>query len=335
MKTLLAACIIVSCLVLPALAYSDDEATNTDTSPANGQATITLSAAAQQLSGIQTTTLTPTGQHAEYTAYGKALNLQPLISLRNRYLLALTTHSSALARYRQAEQNQRRQQELFQRGVSSKRNLQEQQAQWQTEQAQVEASNFQSQAIMDEAVLSWGPTLTHWALSSDPSQLNALVSGKKSLLQITLPANKHLPDNLTLIDIEVSGNRAQAHPAQLISIAAQTEPMAQGESYYFQSDAKLIPGMNVSAWIPEPDGHKTGFIIPKTALLWYLDQAFVYIKTSDNTYSRRAITQYLSVADGYFVSADHLTSGDKVVSLGAQTLLSEQLHGQIPQEDDD
>ena len=269
------------------LLVADDEKHSSEVQNVTGQSVIRLDTETQKLSGIETITLKPVNYHAEFTAYGKAINIQPLVALRNRYLVALTERSSAKAKFKQAEQNLNRQQDLYRNGVSSKRNLQEQQAQWQSYKAQVDATDFQGKAIIDEALLNWGKELAEWALSSNSDKLGAFLSGRKTLLQITLPANKHLTDNIQTIYIDASGNRSKARKAELISVAAQTEAVAQGESYYFQTgDKNIITGMNVTAWIPEQNAKLTGVIIPKSALIWYMGQAFVYLKTAEETFSR-------------------------------------------------
>jgi len=336
MNTLLIACFFALNLFSMTLAVAnDDEKPSSEVQNNTGQLLITLDTETQKLSGIETLTLKPASHHAEFTAYGKAINIQPLLNLRNRYLLALTERSSAKARFKQAEQNINRQQDLYREGVSSKRNLQEQQAQWQSYKAQANATDFQGKAIIDEALLLWGKELTDWAMSSEPDKLAAFLSGRQRLLQITLPTNKHLTDNIQTIYIETSGNRSKAHKAELISVAAQTEPVAQGESYYFQtSDKNIITGMNVTAWIPEQNAKLTGVIIPKSALIWYMDQAFVYLKTAEETFSRRTINHYSATADGYFIP-DAIKPGEQIVTKGAQMLLSEELRGQFPSIEDD
>ena len=334
MNTLLITCFFALNLFSITL-VADDEKRSTEVQNNTGQSVIKLDTEAQKLSGIETITLKPASLHAEFFAYGKAINIEPLLALRNRYLLALTERSSAKARFKQAEQNISRQQDLFRNGVSSKRNLQEQQAQWQSYKAQVDATDYQGKAIIDEALLNWGKELTDNAMSSYSDKLSAFLSGKQTLLQITLPANKHLADTIRTIYIEVSGNRAKAHKAELISVAAQTQSVAQGESYYFQTgDKNIITGMNVTAWIPEQNERIAGVIIPKSALIWYMDQAFVYIKTGEEIFSRRTLDHYSASADGYFIP-DAIKPGEQVVTKGAQMLLSEELRGQIPSEDDD
>lgn len=345
MNALLIACFFMLS-VAPVIADDDDKPV------ANaGQGTIFLAAKAQSISGLQTITLTSISDHPEFTAYGKALNIQPLIELRHRYSVALTERSSATARFRQAEQNIKRQQDLYSDGATSKRNLQVQQAQWQTDKALVDASGFQGKAIIDEARLNWGKKLTEWALSTDSEQLNGFLSGQKTLLQITLPVNKQLANEIQSIYVEASGNRSAATKAELISAAPQTDNTAQGESYFFQTDGRsncsrqscgvhtisgdnpIRTGMRVAAWIPEQSENRSGVIIPKSALVWYMDQAFVYIKTAEEQFNRRTIDQYSATNGGYFVGSG-ISAGEQLVVTGGQMLLSEEFRGQIPNEDD-
>lgn len=314
---------------------ADDEKHPSEVYNYNGQSVIKLDTETQALSGIETITLKPVHYQAEFTANGKAINIQPLLALRNRYLIALTENSSAKARFKQAQQNINRQQDLYRNGVSSKRSLQEQQAQWQSYKAQVDATDFQGKAIIDEALLLWGKELTDRAMSSDSNKLGVFLSGRKRLLHITLPANKHLADDIQTIYIDISGDRNKARKAELVSAAAQTETIAQGESYYFQTDDKnILTGMNVTAWIPERNVHLTGVMIPKSALIWHMGQAFVYLKTSQESFIRRMIDQYSATSEGYFIPAT-INPGEQIVTTGGQMLLSEELRGQIPGEDND
>jgi len=60
--------------------------------------------------------------------------------------------------------------------------------------------------------------------------------------------------------------------------------------------------MRVAAWIPDKGENQAGVVIPKSALVWYMDQAFVYIKTAEEQFSRRSIDQY-SATTGVTLSA--------------------------------
>ena len=334
MTNLLMACLFSLTILCSSLTHAEDDTATEQQSPIK-QTQITLSADIQKTSAIETLTLKLVSQQTEFIAYGKVLNIQSLLALRHRYLLALTEQRTAQAKFKQSEQNINRQQDLYSSGVSSKRSLQEQQAQWQSNQAQVDATLYQSAAITDEALLLWGKELTDWVLSNKQSKLDAFLSGQQKLIQITLPSHQHLASNILSIDVEASGNRTKAHKAEFISAATHTESVAQGESYFFRSsDKNLLPGMAISAWIPQQSIAITGVIIPKSALIWYMDQALVYVKTTETTFSRRVLSQYSPTTDGYFIT-DTLSPNQQVVIAGAQMLLSEELRGQIPKEDDD
>jgi hypothetical protein len=90
--------------------------------------------------------------------------------------------------------------------------------------------------------------------------------------------------------------------------------------------------MRIAAWIPERNEDRLGVIIPKSALIRYLDQAFVY-QTDREKFSRRNIDHFSATADGYFVS-NELNTGDQLVTTEGQMLLSEEIRGQILNEDD-
>jgi len=328
MNAFLIACIFIINMT-PVFADDDEAATK---APESG--VVFISAKTQSVAGLQTVALSPTSRYAEFTAYGKALSIQPLLELRHRYLVAQAERGSAAAKFAQAGQDIKRQQDLYREGAASKRNLQLQQAQWQADKARVETSSVQGKAVIDEARLNWGEKLAGWALTAESGRLEAFLSGAQSLLQITLPADKQLPGDIDSIAVDVSGNRSSAIKAQLISAAPQTDPIAQGESYFFQADAKHIrSGMRVVAWIPERGENQSGVVIPKTALIWYLDQAFVYVKIAAEQFSRRAIGSFSATTGGYFV-AQGIHEGEHVVITGGQMLLSEELKGQIPDEDD-
>jgi hypothetical protein len=332
-KQLLVYYLILNFCLTPRVIANDEK----DETPqgVSKQLTIKLDTEIQKSSGIETITLKPSRHSSEFIAHGKALNPQSLLALRNRYLLALTEQHSAKARFKQTEQNFNRQQDLYLNGASSKRNLQEQEAQRAAHKAQAEATDFQGKALIDEARLLWGKELSDWALSSQSNRLNAFLTNQKKLIQITLPTNKHLPETVKTIFIETSGNRSKAYKANFISAATQTETLAQGESYYFQTEGKkILNGMNLTAWIPEQVEQKDGVTIPKSALLWHLDQAFVYVQITEDSFIRRSIETYTPIPEGYFVPGG-LEPDEHIVTQGAQMLLSEELKNQIPVEDDD
>ncbi|MGR8951143.1 MAG: efflux RND transporter periplasmic adaptor subunit [Gammaproteobacteria bacterium] len=323
--------------VLPAFAVvpDDDEGAEEAVKTAEGgMPSVHIDQEKQQLSGLQVMTVLPADYQAEFAAYGKAVSVQPLLALRSQYRVALSEQLSADARLAHSGQSIRRTEELYRHGVAAKRIVQEQQSLWQTDKAQLAARRAESDAVLEAARLNWGERLTDWAVAAEKDALADFVSGKDILVLVTLPAGKALSEPVSAAHVDPDGNRSQAQTAAYISPAPQIDQAVQGASYFFRTSGKKIrPGMNVSVWLPDSRSNQTGVIIPRSALIWSMDQAFVYVKTGQDTFSRRLIDHYAPAAEGYFVR-DALQPGEQIVTVGGQMLLSEEFRAQIPDEDD-
>jgi hypothetical protein len=310
-----------------------DESIKSKMQRIGGQPTVVVDSKTQVISGLKTMLVQPALHHAEFGAIGKVIGIQPLLALRERYLVSQAELNGAKARLKQAGQSLKRQQELFRHGITAKRSLQEQEAQGLADQARVDADNARLMAIANEARLYWGRELAEWALSDKAGKLTAFLSGRQYLFQIALPANKQLSDEVDTIFIEPSGQRNKARPAVLISRSTQADNTMQGESYFFQVGGDgLSVGMKVLAWIPQPAQGQSGIIVPESALVWYMDQVYVYIKIAKDTFARRIVEEFLTSPEGCFIK-DGIKAGEEVVTTGGQMLLSEELRGQIPDED--
>jgi len=301
------------CLMVSPLVWAVESAAS-DTN------TISLPIHAQKAAGIDTITLEPANYQVEFVTYGKAIAVQSILALHHHYLQNLTEYQRVAARFQQSEQAIKRTQELFQSGISAKRSLQEQQAQWQSDKAQREAIQLQIQSLKEEVQLSWGDEIGAWILSEQATSLAPFIQGKQVLLQITLPSNRQrLEKSGTTIFVEPSGERSKAQPAHLVSTAPQTDAGNQGNSYFFRTDAGVIKaGMNLTAWLPELH-QQLGVIVPKTALVWAQNQAFIFIKTDEKTFSRRMVGDYTAMNEGYFI-AHTVRPGEEIVAIGAQML---------------
>jgi len=124
----------------------------------NGQPVFFLDNDAQEFSGLETLKLKQIKYQAESIAYGKAIKLSPLLSIRNQYLIASAQQSGAKARLTQAEKNIARSQNLHKNEVISTRKLQKQQTQWQSDKALYNSSHYQSQIIINKTFLNLNST---------------------------------------------------------------------------------------------------------------------------------------------------------------------------------
>lgn len=297
----------------------------------NGQSILNISSESQRISGIETTTLTEVQQQTEYIAYGKALSLQPLLEQQHRYLTAKNESDRAKTRFSQSLKNRIRQQDLFTYGATSRHKLQEQETLTQTDENLTNIGLIQERTLIYEAKLKWGKTISDWILSNDNKQFSDFLTGRQTLLQIYLPINKILSETCKTISVSSSGQRVQADIAELISAAPMSENSNHGLSYFFKTNSKKIqPEMTLTAWIPSLENQR-GVIIPKSAILWIMEKAFIYLKLNETQFIRFPLTNYSETKGGYFIYKD-LKPQQQIVTLGTETLLSEEMKGQIPED---
>ncbi len=310
----------------------DEEPNQPEPQALDGLPVVVIDKNTQTASGLKTMAALSDQNLSEYQATGKVVSIEPLLALKQRFLVAQAELKGAKARLKQTGESLGRQQNLFRNGVAAKRSLQEQQNQVSADQATVDAAEVRLTAIAHETRLLWGD-LAEWILSGQPDKLAAFLSGKQFLLQIILPSNKKLERNISTIVVEANGDRSKASPAMLIARSIQTDNSISGESFFFKTAAaNLRIGMKLQAWIPEQTDARAGVVVPEQTLLWYMDQAFVYIKTGEEGFYRRKINQFSATTGGYFIP-DDINPGEKIVVTGGQMLLSEELRGQIPDED--
>lgn len=310
-----------------------DEPDETGLSVQIDSGSVTLDERKQAASGLKTAIVANVRYQAESEVIGKVVSIEPLLTLRERYWVARAELSGANAKLKLAEQNLHRQQDLFRNGVVAKRDTQALEAQVLSEQAVVDAGQAHLVKIENETRLLWGDKLAELALTGRKQDLAGFLSGQQKLLQITLPGNTSLYDNINTIAVEPYGVRSRAYPAELLSRSAQADNTVPGESYFFLSNAaQLKIGMKINAWIAQTAQEQQGAWVPDSAVVWHMNQEFVYVKAADDRFSRRPIKSYLKSGKGYFIK-DGLGEGEEVVISGGQMLLSEEFKGQIPDED--
>ncbi len=337
MKHLIVRCLLVFLIFhnINSNAYQVDDDNTETTQVIHGHSMVFLNADAQKISGLKTLKLKKVELQAESIRYGLAISIQPLLTMHQRYLSAKAKQTGAKARLTQAEKSILRLRTLHKNQAISTRKLQYQQSQWQSEQAIYHEMRYQRQLIIDVSKLQWGETLTHWATARDSAQFDALINGQSTLLKVTLAAGNSLPSQINHIAISPTGDRNSASSASFVSILPQVDAFSQGLQYLFITDStKIKAGMSFTAWIPQQQQTQTGIIIPESSLVWHLGEAFVFIKTDEEHFTHRNITQAIKVAQGYFIT-EQLADGEQIVITGTQMLLSHEFRLQIPAEDDD
>lgn len=325
---------VVACYFSINLSLADNFGKNLDNKAVlgstNNLSTITLDEKNQNLAGIKTQDLEVAKQPVEFVTYGKVISPQPLLELRTKYLTLLAQNKSLYARFNESQQNLLRTKNLYAQGVVPAKRLEEQQTRWQENKSHLDENGSQLQTLISSSRQVWGEPLTSWFIDSNDKKSGEFLQKKALLLQIIIPANTHLISEVKKTFIDKTHQRQNAAPVTLISVSPIIDPISQSQTYFFKCQDRKVPyESQFTAWIATNNQNIKAISIPKSALVWHLGQAYVFIKTANDQFNRRLIPDLITSQQGYF-SYENLHVGEEIVVIGAQTLLSQSLKSAIP-----
>lgn len=154
------------------------------------------------------------------------------------------------------------------------------------------------------------------------------------LARIDVPVGQHVPASVSIARIVPTGFEDQ--PLQGERVAVTLDPKAQGEAFLFRLKGTrfgLRPGLAVTAYLPLPGSSRAGVFIPRAALVRVTGRTFAYVQVKPEQFVRKEVPLNNPVEGGYVVTSGFL-AGERVVTVGAQTLLSEEFKSQtVPDEE--
>jgi hypothetical protein len=134
--------------------------------------------------------------------------------------------------------------------------------------------------------------------------------------------------------IVVVGDEERTLVGERIGLGENVSATPGGPTLLFRvptAGLSVRPGAAVVAHLPVPGGMRDGVLIPRSAVIRLMGKAWTYVQSGEESFVRRALTGAEFVGDTWFVVGD-FRAGDRVVTEGAQMLLSEELKAQIERE---
>jgi multidrug efflux pump subunit AcrA (membrane-fusion protein) len=146
---------------------------------------------------------------------------------------------------------------------------------------------------------------------------------------LEVPASEPLSGAPVAARLFTLNDETNAIEAQLLGPAPSVDPQMQGRGYLLMVNPNpgLVPGAALTGYLSLPGEPRAGVLVPRNAVFRFDSATWIYHQTSDDTFVRESIVLDTPLSDGWFVEGE-LKPGDKVVSVGAQQLLSEELKGQ-------
>jgi hypothetical protein len=198
------------------------------------------------------------------------------------------------------------------------------QGQLMVHQADQQAAQGSMISIQEAALQRLGPVISRWMLSGNP-QFNRLLQRQDVLVQVTMPPVQSPPSVLSLHTADQADLQAR-----YVAPAIQVDPKVQGAGFiYLASSAQgmLLSGMNVVASLPgKASGEAHQFAIPSSAVVWLEGSPWVYVQVQSNRFIRKPVSG--KQAQEYWMASGGFNPGERVVTQGAQLLLSQEFQSQ-------
>ena len=263
--------------------------------------------------GLTTAPLAAAQSKPEIKGFGRVLDPSPLAAL-------LVERATAVAALEASKKELERLKLLAQSQNASPRALE-------IAEAAMKRDQIALDSVQPRLLFGWGRAVA--SLPDLPALVNSLAAQETALVRIDLPLGESLPAAPTGGRIAALNAPDKPAVAQFLGPAPIADPQMQSQGFLFlQKTNPLPPGAAVVAWLTVPGEAESGVIVPREALIRHEGEVFIYVQAGEDTFARREIELNRPSDAGWFVH-EGLKPRDKVVTTGAQQLLSEELKGQI------
>jgi hypothetical protein len=285
---------------------------------ANGVTLVKLDADTQTRIGLKVAALQTTQAPAEASGFGRVLDPTPLAAL-------VADGASAQASLTASTKEYERVKTLYSQDRNASARALE------TAEAAKSRDQIALESVRSRLLLGWGQEIA--ARADLPAFVNSLAARQIALVRVDLPAGEIPQTPPTGGRIALLTAPANMIEIEVVGPAPTADPQLQTVGFFCLARGPgPAPGTAVTAWLALPGQIRTGVIVPCDALLRHEGETFVYLQTGDDTFQRQAVVLDRPTGDGWFVDQG-LQPQQKVVVVGAQELLSEELKGQGGEEE--
>lgn len=183
------------------------------------------------------------------------------------------------------------------------------------------------QSARDRIALTWGTAVLEVA---QPTWVQNLTTLKSAIVRFNLPPGEsmaHPPAEARVVQIADETRSIDAH---FLGFAPATDTQLQGQGLLYLikiNTLRVTPDAAVIGYLSQPGAAQRGVRVPRSAVIRHEAQSWVYVQRNATSFERVAASTSHAVEGGWLITAG-LQAGDRVVTDGAQLLLSEELKSQ-------
>jgi hypothetical protein len=250
-------------------------------------------------------------------AFGRVLDPTPLVTLDSDLGSAEASLAASRSEYE-------RTQKLLAAGENTSRKAAE------SAEAQFRADEIKATGLRRQAMLRGGEAATAENSAARREFAEALVRGDAALVRVDLLPGDALSDLPRAAKLVVLGREQQPIATTQITPAADADPRTQAQGFILRVEKPVFalrPGMALTAWLELEGNAREGFLVSRSAILRHDGRTWIFVQEEEGKFERKAITLDSPREEGWFVEAKEggVAATDKIVTIGAQALLSEEM----------
>lgn len=272
---------------------------------------------------------------AECRAYGKIVDIHPLLELRAGYRAAQADVAVTQAARQLASKNRDRLASLHRESIVATREVIQAEAQLSADTARAQAAAYKAEEMREAAIQAFGEPLFDAATRGSTGGFDALVARRRMLGMASFPPDCPQPDVSMQLRVGPAGQGTPAVVAALLAPAPRTDEMTQGETWYFTVEAgRMRTGMRLDVRLVDSGRSHAGVAIPAAAVIWFGGVPWIYVDSGAGRFQRRPVGPHREEGEHWLVGWG-FRAGESIVVQGGQMLLSEEQRRAIPDEGDD
>ncbi len=279
----------------------------------DGRTLVKLDQETQTRTGLKVESLPAAQVAPEVRGFGRVLDPSPLAALAVEAATAQASLEGSTKEYERLRTLYSQNQNASARALE-------------TAEVAMKRDQISLESVRSRLLLGWGQAVM--AQPDVPAFVQSLVSQQAALVRVDVPLGERLaapPTGGRIAPLAAPENLVEA---QYLGPAPNADPQTQSLGFLFLVKVSPPPpGMAVLAWLTIPGPAQSGVIVPHEALLRHESRTFVYLQAAKDIFQRKAVVIGRPAGNGWFVG-EGFKPGDKVVVVGAQELLSEELKGQ-------
>ncbi len=291
----------------------------------NGEMVVTVSPAAQRASHIEVAPIATVTLQPGINVSATVVDLRPFFDLRSRLASARADVDTFTAQAANSLTRYQGSRTLFadNRNISLK-SLQAARSTMQGDHAKLESARVTLSDVGGALRQQFGTALANAATTPASTLVQRLQSGQSTVVRVTLPTSFGAapPERITIDTADDHGVTAKK-----LSASPLADPAAPGSPWLYVADIALPANLHTSARVPTSNEATSELMIPDRAVVWYGGQAWAYVRTDRDRFTRHYVPSDDAGEHGFMVSTG-FQAGDQIVTQGAQLLLSEELKPQ-------